>query len=94
MSVDDNKVTAKRLRRLLEKQGYKCFFSGRPLEPNTASVDHLLPVSRGGTNTIDNVCVVHMDINRAKGTLTASEFIGLCREVVEHANRYEFTDNE
>lgn len=94
MSEDDKRITSKRLRRVLEQQDYRCFFTGRKLSPDVASVDHMLPISRGGTNTIDNVCVVHADVNRAKGTLTVSEFVELCREVVEHTSRFGFADNE
>jgi CRISPR/Cas system Type II protein with McrA/HNH and RuvC-like nuclease domain len=89
---EQKKITAQRLRQLLEKQQYRCFFTGRRLDPETASVDHMLPVSRGGCHTIDNVCIAHMDVNRAKGTLTVDEFIEMCREVVEWSERYKFDD--
>lgn len=80
--MGDERVTAKRLRKLVDRQGYRCHLSGRLMEPETASPDHMLPLSRGGTNTIDNICIVDRDINRAKGTQTISEFVAMCREVV------------
>lgn len=80
--MDEKRATAKRLRKMLERQGYRCYLSGRPMEPETASPDHMLPVSRGGTHAIDNICIVDRDINRAKGTQTISEFVAMCREVV------------
>jgi hypothetical protein len=35
----------------------------------------------GGEHVIENTQVLHKDVNRAKGSLTSDEFIGLCREV-------------
>lgn len=36
--------------------------------------DHLVPVSRGGSNAIENVVVSCRTCNQAKGTMTADEF--------------------
>lgn len=71
--------------RLLEWQGYRCALSGRPLTPDTASLDHIVSVRDGGEHTLENVQVLHKDINRAKSILAHEQFIQLCREVVEHA---------
>lgn len=75
------KITAKRLHELVESQGFACALSGRPLTPDTAELDHITPLSRRGRNTIDNVQVVHQQINRAKGTMTQDEFVAMCQEV-------------
>lgn len=71
--------------RLLEWQEYRCALTGRPLTPGSASLDHIVPVRDGGEHTIENVQVLHKDINRAKSTLAYEQFVQLCREVVEHA---------
>jgi len=68
--------------RLLEYQSHRCALTGRVLTPETASLDHLVPVRRGGQHVIENTIVLHRDVNRAKGTLTVEEFVSLCREVV------------
>jgi 5-methylcytosine-specific restriction endonuclease McrA len=73
---------------LLEWQGYRCALTGRPLTPDTASLDHVVPVRNGGEHRIENVQVLHKDVNRAKSTMTNEEFVQLCREVVEYATRY------
>jgi CRISPR/Cas system Type II protein with McrA/HNH and RuvC-like nuclease domain len=88
------KVTVKQLRRLIETQNYRCHLSGRHLEPEIASADHKTPVSRGGLSTIGNICIVHRDINQAKGTQTVEEFIAMCREVVAWADRNEAIPDE
>lgn len=74
---------------LLESHAYCCALTGWELTPHTASLDHRLPVSRGGQHTVANAQVLHEDVNRAKGTLTNEEFIKLCRAVVRHADRTE-----
>ena len=69
---------------LLEQQSFRCALTGRRLEPETAALDHVIPVSRGGEHRIDNTQVLDRTVNRAKGTLTNGEFIALCSEVVRH----------
>jgi len=54
------------------------------LDPETASLDHAVPISRGGEHRIENTQVLDRTVNRAKGTLTNAEFITLCAEVVRH----------
>lgn len=77
-------VTAKQILGLIEKQGYRCALSGRQLTPETASLDHIEPLSRGGTHDISNLQVVEYQVNTAKGTLTVAEFLQLCQDVVRH----------
>lgn len=74
---------------MLEAQDYKCALTGRDLSPDSASVDHIIPLSCGGTNTIDNVHIVHSVVNQAKGTMTVDEFVAMCREVIQHVDASE-----
>ena len=67
---------------LLEYQLYRCALTGRKLTPETAALDHIVPIRHGGEHVIENAQVLHKDANRAKGSLTADEFVQLCREVV------------
>lgn len=80
-------ATSRQLRKLIDQQGYKCALTGRTLTPETAFVDHVTPVSSGGSNAIENLQVVHADVNEAKGTMTQEEFIQLCRDVVAWIDR-------
>jgi 5-methylcytosine-specific restriction endonuclease McrA len=79
-------IKAGELVSLLRKQEYRCAYSGRELTPETASIDHTLPISRGGPNDIGNIAIVHMDVNTAKSSMTLAEFVALCREVVAWAD--------
>jgi len=67
---------------LLKSQRYRCALTGRALTPESAALDHFVPVRCGGPHVIENAQVLHKDVNRAKGSLTNAEFIGLCNEVV------------
>ena len=67
---------------LLEHQQYCCALSGRMLTPESAALDHIVPIRFDGEHVIENTQVLHKDVNRAKGSLENSEFIQLCHEVV------------
>ena len=60
-----------------------CALSGRKLD-RSAHVDHILPVSRGGTNEPSNLQWLDPMINQAKSSMTDSEFVQMCLEVVKH----------
>lgn len=69
---------------LLKKQEYKCALSGRELSPDNCEADHVIPVSRGGSNTMENIQLVRSEVNAAKGTMTLDEFISMCNDVANH----------
>jgi 5-methylcytosine-specific restriction endonuclease McrA len=80
-------VSPKQILALLESQQYRCALSGRELSPETASLDHVIPLSRGGVHDISNVQVLDYRVNAAKGTMTVEEFVQMCRDVALHAER-------
>lgn len=87
--VETDKITKQGVLRLLERQKYLCFLTGWELTPHNVSLDHRMPVSRGGTHTLSNAQALHEEVNRAKGTLTNEEFIELCRAVVRHSDQQQ-----
>lgn len=71
------------LKELLEKQSNECFYSGEKLTPGiNASLDHLDPLTRDGSLSLDNVRWVSSKVNRMKTDMTDVEFITMCREIV------------
>jgi 5-methylcytosine-specific restriction endonuclease McrA len=80
------RISPSEILRIVERQDYRCALTGRLLTPITASLDRIVPVSRGGQHDVANAQVLHKEINKAKGTLAIEEFIQLCREVVAHAD--------
>jgi 5-methylcytosine-specific restriction endonuclease McrA len=77
-------VTTTQIKKLIESQNYRCALTNRPLTPETASLDHKQPISRGGTHEVANLWVVEHFVNTAKGSLTVEEFVSMCRDVVRH----------
>lgn len=77
-------VTTTQIKQLIESQNYRCALTNRPLTPETASLDHKQPISRGGTHEVANLWVVEHFVNTAKGSLTVDEFVSMCRDVVRH----------
>jgi CRISPR/Cas system Type II protein with McrA/HNH and RuvC-like nuclease domain len=66
---------------LLNKQRYKCALSGQELTPENVSLDHVVPLCDGGSDDIENVQLVTLEINRMKSTLPNSRFVELCQHV-------------
>jgi 5-methylcytosine-specific restriction endonuclease McrA len=55
------------------RDGYKCQYTGKEVSQINADIDHVLPRSKGGKNTWDNMVVCSKSINRKKGDKTPEE---------------------
>ena len=51
---------------------------------NEFQLDHKIPVSRGGKNTLDNLGITHEVVNKMKGNLLVDELIGWCIKILEN----------
>jgi 5-methylcytosine-specific restriction endonuclease McrA len=58
------KLSAKNIR---ERDGNRCQYTGKLLKPDEGSLDHVLPRSRGGANTWENLVWSSKDVNARKG---------------------------
>lgn len=79
-----SRVTGSTILKMIERQGYKCLLTGLDLTPKTASIDHRIPLSKGGNHTLGNAQIVHRVINRMKGSLDQDEFVEMCVLVAEN----------
>lgn len=59
---------------VLKQQGWTCYYCYRELVPSNWTRDHQVPLSRGGSDNIDNIVAACRRCNCRKGTLTASEY--------------------
>jgi hypothetical protein len=75
------KIDAEFLKRLIEKQEYRCALSGVVLTPDEAELDHTVPFEQGGRHTKANVQWVHKEVNRMKSQMRQVEFVEWCRKV-------------
>jgi len=61
------------LRGLWERDRGLCQYTGRPLRPGEGSIDHVVPLSRGGGTTWENCVLAHRPVNHRKGARTPEE---------------------
>ena len=69
LSSCDGSVTSDALNLLKEQQQHKCYHCGNALQydiPKQVHLDHLVPLSRGGTHTLSNVAWSCASCNLAK----------------------------
>jgi 5-methylcytosine-specific restriction endonuclease McrA len=60
-------------REIFERDGWRCYLCGKPVDrtvprtdPLGATIDHIVPRSRGGPDAPDNVATAHWRCNRQK----------------------------
>lgn len=52
---------------------YTCQYCGRRFPPSELTIDHVIPISRGGTNSWRNVVTACKECNNRKGNRTPAE---------------------
>lgn len=77
------------LEEVLEKLGEspKCYLTGETIDinkPRTYQFDHVIPRSKGGTNTLDNLGICTKEANLSKCGMTKEEYLEHCKKVLLH----------
>lgn len=67
---------------LRDRQGSRCAYTGELLTPDNTGADHVIAVCAGGTHDPSNLALVLQQVNTAKGTMSLTEFVDMCRKVV------------
>ena len=67
---------------ILKKQKMICPFTGIRLDRKNFSIDHIIPVSRGGENAKNNIRIVHKMANRMRWNANDLIFIDMCKLIV------------
>ncbi|QFP94882.1 HNH endonuclease [Mycobacterium phage Marshawn] len=74
MSEGRNTARRERFRRAIKRGKPDCAVCGLPidyeanhLDPLSFQIDHVTPLARGGTDTLDNIQACHRRCNRDKG---------------------------
>lgn len=73
-----------------------CYLTGRKINLKNIKeyqLDHIIPVSKGGLNTLDNLGLTCTEANKAKSDLLLVDFLILCKEVLEH-NGFEVIEKK
>jgi len=58
---------------LLIRDGFRCQYTNKKLTYKTATIDHVMPKSRGGTTTWNNLVICSLEINVKKANRTPEE---------------------
>jgi hypothetical protein len=75
-------ITPFDLWKLAKKQKLLCPISKEKLTTENMSIDHKIPLKRGGKNDLSNLQLTTKQVNVAKHTLTDLEFIEFCKKIV------------
>ena len=70
----DFEITNIVIKDILDSSSGKCAYCGKDCEGNY-HIDHILPVSRGGSNDRENLCLSCPNCNWSKNDKTAEEFM-------------------
>lgn len=65
-------ITAQLRFRVLERDNFKCVYCGMAGTHCILEIDHVMPVSRGGTNDMSNLCASCADCNAGKGSMVVA----------------------
>lgn len=64
-----------------------CYLTGDKLDlskPSQLSLDHKIPVSKGGNNTLCNLGFTSHQANQSKSDMTVEEYLELCKKVLKN----------
>ncbi|WP_422125267.1 HNH endonuclease [Sphingobium arseniciresistens] len=66
-SIDD-------LEMWLRKQPLHCSYYGNELSIDSLHIDHIIALDQGGSHDLENLCLASPEANRAKGSMSGSQF--------------------
>ncbi len=63
-----------------------CYLSGVKINlfENNYNFDHIIPASKGGSNTLENLGILSEEVNRMKSDMTPEELIETCIKILTH----------
>ena len=89
-SVDSNIEVTFSWKDVIEKFGENtyCYLSGEKINlyNDDYNLDHMIPASRGGDNSLNNLGITHKVANTMKSDLTPEELIEWCKKILEFNN--------
>lgn len=64
---------------VFRRDGYCCTYCGSERGDDPLHCDHVMPYSKGGTTTLDNLTTACRSCNTSKGDRTVEEWLGSCQ---------------
>lgn len=65
----------RRKKKVYERDNGCCFWCRKPLPLKGSTVDHIIPESVGGDNSVGNLVLACRPCNQARGAMDASEYL-------------------
>jgi hypothetical protein len=62
---------------ILIRDNYKCSICGRPKDEVSLEVDHIIPISKGGTDELNNLAALCKNCNLGKSNYSFSDYTSL-----------------
>lgn len=70
-----SKKSSSRTRTLHAAQNGRCFYCDKPVSITGATKDHMVPKSKGGSDSMTNLVMACRGCNTAKGDMSKDEFL-------------------
>ena len=71
---DGNLATPSDIHKILVSQEFKCKYCKQRIRRSEFHVDHVVPLIRGGSNGLDNLCIACIRCNLSKGSRLVGEW--------------------
>jgi 5-methylcytosine-specific restriction endonuclease McrA len=69
-----------KLKQIYNSEKNICYWCGKPIAKNELAIDHIIPLSKGGSNTSENITPSHKSCNNSKNNKMPWEFVKYCLE--------------
>ncbi len=83
--IEKPRFTTKFIREQLEKQDFKCFLSGLPLEAWNCEAEHFLPLGEkhSGDHSPGNIVFVRRELKSLKRECSIEEIVTICKAIIK-----------
>lgn len=71
---------------LLIRDGNACFFCGERMDYEDMTIEHILSISHGGSNRVENLTLAHKSCNLMAGNMSVIEKINLREKLTNEKN--------
>lgn len=80
MTTKANRANNRAKLELLWRDGRRCAICGRKIKKlDDLTVDHIVPLAKGGKNVLENYQLAHKACNEAKGSMLPKEHVKMLR---------------
>lgn len=80
-------ITKSDVIRVLREDDYSCQYCGKKVKKKNWHLDHIHPLSKGGKNIVDNLCVSCSTCNLMKNSMIKHDFIHKCGSIYKFNNQ-------